>query len=345
MSINLDPKLPRVLVALGGKSTERSVSIGTGEAVANALERLGYSVGIIDIGTGSLMQTPELQTVEKDASKLPAVSNIPLIDIKRHFELVFIAMHGKFGEDGGLQSLLEYCSIPYTGSNPFASALSMDKKHSKIVLKASGIPVPEGQTITKEDEKITIPFPVVVKPNDQGSSVGVSFCQSEAEGKLGVKQALQYSNEALVEPCIFGKELTVLVIDDVEGKPKALPVIEIITQKEHKIFDNKAKYDGTTEETCPAKISNSLTEKAQKYAVSAYQALGCRHFARIDMMVDQQENIYVLEANSIPGLTGESLSPKATKAAGMTYEQFIDHIVKIALKDQRGLQKDTDKLE
>jgi D-alanine-D-alanine ligase len=318
------------------------VSIETGKAVAGALESLGYSVGVIDIGTGSLMQTPELEKLEKNPARLPEALNIPLIDIKRHFELVFIAMHGKFGEDGGLQSLLDYCSIPYTGSDPFASAISMDKKHSKIVLKESGVPVLEHQILTDPEAKITIPYPIVVKPNDQGSSVGVSICQNEAEAKLGLKLAFDYSNQIMIEPFVDGKELTVLVIDDEKGNPKALPVIEIVPAKDHKFFDNKAKYDGSTEEICPAKISDDLTKKAQEIAVKSYLALGCRHFTRVDMMVDQKNNIYVLEANSIPGLTSESLSPKATKAAGMSYEQFIDHIVKIALKDSKRVDQKTE---
>ncbi len=331
MTINLDPQKPRVLVALGGKSSERGVSIETGKSVASALEKLGYSVGVIDIGTGTLMQTPELDNVQKDPSKLPPVANIPLIDIKRHFDLVFIAMHGRFGEDGGLQSLLDYSSIPYTGSNAFASALAMDKKHSKLVLKASNVPVLDHQIITGPSDKITIAYPVVIKPNDQGSSVGVSICQNEADAKLGLAQAFEYSSEIMVEPFVEGKELTVLVIDDKPNQPIALPVIEIVVSPSHKFFDLKAKYDGSTSEVCPAKISEGLTKKAQEAAVQTYKALGCRHFSRIDMMVDKNENIFVLEANSIPGLTSESLSPKATKAAGFTYEDFIDKIVQMAL--------------
>lgn len=339
-----DPKKPRILVALGGKSSERGVSIGTGKSVAIALEKLGYPVGIIDIGTGSLMQIPELENIPTDASKLPLVSNIPLVDIKRHFEIVFIAMHGAFGEDGGLQSLLDYSSIAYTGSGAFASALSMDKKHSKTVLKANGVSVLDHQMITDLEEKITIAYPVVVKPNDQGSSVGVSICTNEADSTLGIKQALQYSDEVMIEPFVQGKELTVLVIEE-NGKPKALPVIEIITSQSHKFFDLEAKYDGSTQEICPAEISASLTEKAQKYAVDAYKAIGCRHFCRVDMMVDKNENVFVLEVNSIPGLTSESLSPKATKAAGMSYEDFIDHIIKTAIADNQALQEKKNKLK
>jgi len=332
MNINLDPKKPRVLVALGGRSQERGVSIETGKNIAMALEKLGYSVGIIDVGTGLLLQTPELDKLEKKPEKLPPVANIPLVDIKRHFDLVFIAMHGTFGEDGGLQSLLEEIKIPYTGSGPFASALSMDKKHAKIVMKAAGVSILPDQIIKNPNEKITIHCPIVIKPNNQGSSVGISVCQNEADTRVGLQQAFKFSKEIMVEPFISGKELTVLVIDDEKGNSKPLPVIEIIPSKNHKFFDFDAKYDGTTQEVCPARISKNLSNKAQDAALKAYRALGCRHFSRIDMMVDKKENVFVLEANSIPGLTGESLSPKATRAAGMSYEQFIDHIVKIASK-------------
>jgi len=340
MSIELDPKKPRVLVALGGKSSERAVSIETGKNVANALEKLGYSVGIIDIGTGALMQTPELDNIQKDASKLPAVSNIPLVDIKRHFELVFIAMHGKFGEDGGLQSLLENVDIPYTGSDPLSSALAMDKNHSKIVFKSDGIPVLDWEILTDQNDKTKIKFPVVVKPNSEGSSVGVSICENEADFVVGLKLALQKCDKAMVEPYIKGREITVPVIERENGDARALPVIEIVPK--NKFFDLKGKYDGSTDEIVPAKISPELTKQVQDLAVRAHLSLGCRHLSRVDMIIDDSGKIFVLELNTIPGMTAESLYPKSAAADKISFERLIDHIVMIALKSPDVLTKPTE---
>jgi D-alanine-D-alanine ligase len=330
MSIDLDPKKPRVLVALGGKSSERAVSIETGKNIAIALEKNGYSVGVIDIGTGTLMQTPELDNIQKDASKLPAVSNIPLVDIKRHFELVFIAMHGKFGEDGGIQSLLENIDVPYTGSDPLSSALAMDKNHSKIVFKSMDIPVLDWEILTDKDAKTKIKFPVIVKPNAEGSSVGVSICENEADFVVGLKLALKKCDKAMVEPFIKGTEITVPVIERENGDARALPVIEIVPK--HRFFDFEGKYDGSTSEIVPAKISPELTKKAQDLAVKSHLALGCRHFSRVDMIIDEKGNIFVLELNTIPGMTSESLYPKSAAADKISFERLIDHIVKIALK-------------
>ncbi|MEI6144765.1 MAG: D-alanine--D-alanine ligase, partial [Candidatus Berkelbacteria bacterium] len=318
MSIDLDPKKPRVLVALGGKSSERAVSIETGKNIAIALEKNGYSVGVMDIGTGALMQTPELDNIQKDASKLPAVSNIPLVDIKRHFELVFIAMHGKFGEDGGIQSLLENIDVPYTGSDPLSSALAMDKNHSKIVFKSMDIPVLDWEILTDKDAKTKIKFPVIVKPNAEGSSVGVSICENEADFVVGLKLALKKCDKVMVEPFIKGTEITVPVIERENGDARALPVIEIVPK--HRFFDFEGKYDGSTTEIVPAKISPELTKKAQDLAVKSHLALGCRHFSRVDMIVDEKGNIFVLELNTIPGMTSESLYPKSAAADKISFE-------------------------
>jgi len=330
MSVEIDPKRPRILVALGGRSSEREVSISSGRQVAEALERLGYQTGIIDIGTGKLLQTPELDTIEKNPAKLPNAVNFPLIDISRHFSLVFIAMHGRFGEDGGLQALLDEIDMRYTGSGALSSALAMNKHFAKIILKSVGITVLEHQIATDTEAKIQIEFPVVIKPNNQGSSVGVSICENEAEAKLGLKLALEHSQEAMVEPYIKGKEITAAILEDNSGKPQALPVTEIIPQS--KFFDYKAKYDGTTQEIVPAKIPDDLTKKVQDIGIKAHLALGCRHFSRVDMIVDNTGKIYVWELNSIPGLTPESLFPRAAKAAGLDFDRLVDHLTQAALK-------------
>jgi D-alanine-D-alanine ligase len=324
-----DPNSPRILVALGGRSSEREVSISSGRQVAEALEKLGYQTGIIDIVTGKLLQTPELDTIEKDPTKLQPVVNFPLIDITRHFSLVFIAMHGRFGEDGGLQALLDEIEMKYTGSGALSSALAMNKHFAKIILKAAGIPTADYQLIKSEKDHLEIGFPLVVKPVSEGSSFGVAICQNQADYDTAIKFALRYGT-AMAEPYLGEKEITVPVLEDDQGKPQALPVIEIVPK--NKFYDNKSKYDGTTEKIVPARISVELTKKAQELAVATHKALGCRHFSRTDMIIEKSGEISVLELNSIPGLTPESLFPKSAKAEGLDFEKLIDHLVKIVLK-------------
>jgi len=324
-----DPNKPRILVALGGRSSEREVSIKSGHQVIAAMEDLGYQTAVLDTGTGRLMQTPELENLEKNPEKLPEVVNLPLVDIKRHFQLVFIALHGKFGEDGGFQALLDDIEMKYTGSGPLSSALAMNKKISKKIFAAYSVPTLPFEVINST-KKPKIKFPLVVKPNNQGSSVGVSICTNEADFEIGAKRALEYSEEAIVEPYIDGRELTVAILEKEDGTAETLPVIEIIPKG--KFFDLKAKYDGTTAEIVPAKIDSKLAELAKVAALKAYDALDCRHFARVDMMVGKDNQPKVLEVNTIPGLTKESLFPKAAKAKGLSFEKLVEHLIKIALK-------------
>lgn len=329
MKLEIDPKKPRILVALGGRSTEREISIASGKNVAMALESLGYQIGILDTGTGKLLQLPELESIQKDPKKLAPVVNLPLVDIARHFSLVFICLHGKFGEDGAFQGLLEEISMPYIGSGQAASAVAMDKKLAKMVFNATSINSPEFKTIRSADDGNGLDFPVVVKPNNQGSSVAVAICENQADFTLAAKNVIEQFGEALVEKYIAGREFTVAILER-DGKLEALPVIEIVPKT--RFFDFRAKYDGTTDEIVPAKISEELTAKIKEIALKAFETLGCRHLSRVDMIVDQNENIFVLEVNTIPGMTTESLFPKAAKAAGMSFEQLIEHLVKIASK-------------
>jgi len=329
----LDPQKPRILVALGGRSREREISIASGRQVAEALDRAGYPTSLLDIGTGRLMQLPELETIEKDCRKLPEVINLPLTDIKRHFSLVFIAMHGRFGEDGGLQSILEEISVKYTGSRPLASALAMDKKFTKKIIKAAGIPTAEYQIITNSGSNVPnlkIPFPVILKPTDQGSSIGVAICENEADYQLALKNTLASHHEVLVEPYLGQKELTVAILENKEGRPEPLPPIEIVPQS--KLFDYQAKYSGATAEIIPARFPKETLQEAQRLALLTYQELGCRHFARVDLMIDNKDRLQVLELNTIPGLTKESLLPKAARAAGLSFTALVEHLVRISFK-------------
>ena len=326
----LDSNKPRILVALGGRSSEREVSINSGREVAMALEKLGYSTDLIDIGTGKFHQIPELDKLEKDASKLPLVPNLPLSDIKRHFSLVFIAMHGKFGEDGGLQALLDEIGVKYVGSTPSACAVAQDKRFAKLIMKAIGIPTSEFQIIEAESDPLTIKFPVFIKPTSEGSSVGAAICENKADYDFALKNILSKYEFALVEPYLGKNEFSVAVLDGEKQEAKPLPVIQIIPKSS--FFDLKSKYDGTTEEIIPAKIDQKLAKLLQDVAVKAHTALGMRHFSRTDIIVDQKGHPQVLDTNPIPGLTSQSLLPKAAKAAGFSFEDLVEHLVQLALK-------------
>ena len=339
-----DPNKPRILVALGGRSSEREVSIQSGIAVAEALEQRGYPTAILDTASGKLLQTPEAHDLEKDPEKLREVANLPLVDIKRHFQLVFIAMHGKFGEDGILQGMFEEVGIPYTGSSPASSAVAMHKAFSKQIFERNHINTPEWEIIKSVDQKPRIGYPLVVKAENQGSSIGVALCQNEADYQLAIKQALEISDSALIEKMIKGTEITIGVIEKA-GKPMALPVIEI--KPKQSFFNYSAKYGDDTDRIVPARISPELTKKAQELAVKVFEILESRHFSRIDMIIDEKNELQVLELNSIPGLTSHSLLPIGAKAAGISFEDLIEEIVKDALLDKtepEALQKQPNQL-
>jgi len=325
-----DPNKPRILVALGGRSSERSVSIKSGKAVAVALEKLGYPSGILDTGTGKLMQSPELDAIEKDPKKLPPSITFPLIDMKRHFELVFICLHGRYGEDGGFQALLEEIGLKYTGSTPPSSAAGLNKKFSKIIFETYGVPTPNFQIVSRANEKVRIPFPIVVKPVSHGSSLGVSICENEADYTVGLKNALALDREAIIEPYVDGREITVTVLENENGATEALPIIEIIPST--KFFDFNAKYDPNTREEVPAKnLSPQMQKQIEDTAIKAHKALDCRHYSRVDMIIDKNNKLQVLEVNTLPGMTTNSLAPKSAIAKGYSFESFIEHLVKIAL--------------
>ncbi len=207
--IKFDPEKPRILVAFGGRSSERPVSIESGREIAYALERNGYPSAVIDIGTGRILQTPELDNVEKDPAKIPQVVDLPLEDIARHFSLVIIAMHGGFGEGGGLQDLLEQIKMPYLGSRAASSAVALDKRFSKEIFQSANIKSPEYQILKTPEDKVKIGFPVVVKPVSEGSSHGVAICENEADLKVGLNNAFALDEAVLVEKYIQGKEITV----------------------------------------------------------------------------------------------------------------------------------------
>ncbi len=311
--------MSRVAVLDGGTSLERQVSRRSGARVEDALQRLGHDVVRIDVGA---------DLVDRLRAAAPAVA--------------FVALHGRHGEDGTVQELLELVGIPYTGSGPYACMRSSDKVLAKHAMRAAGIPTPEfhafGQTAFEqlgaaralpaiEDE---LGFPVVVKPAGQGSALGIKVARTPEEVPPAIVSALGYDARILLERHVEGRDLAVSVLDGPDG-PQALPGVEAVP-REPGLYDFEARYEiGRTTFTIPAPISDALTQRAQALALEVYGLLGLAGFARVDLMLEERtEELLVLEANAIPGLTETSLLPQAAEAAGISFDALIERILELA---------------
>jgi len=317
-------ELGRIGVLAGGPSNERPISLESGAAVLNALKDIGVEAIFIDI--------------KKELTKE---------DIKGlGIDVAFIALHGRFGEDGTIQRMLEDCSIPYTGSGPLASGLALDKIASRELFIKNGIDVPRYIVLNKAFDytpacrqagifkKITqvFNFPIVVKPQFEGSSIGISIVKDKSGLPEAVNIAFGYGDKILVEEYIKGRELTVGILDD-----EPLPVIEILVKEQ--FYDFNAKYQSSeTEYIVPAKIGESIYKRAQQTGRLAHLALGCEIFSRVDMMWDEErDRLVVLEVNSIPGFTSRSLLPKAAAYAGINFTKLCLKIVESAVsKNQKS---------
>jgi D-alanine-D-alanine ligase len=297
----------RIGVLMGGQSAEREISLNTGRAVHAALVRRGYDAVAIDV----------------DRSLVQRV-------LEQKVEIAFLALHGPRGEDGTIQGLLEMLEIPYTGSGVRASAVAMHKGLTKCVLHAAGIPVPLG-IVVRKGEKIGVPpgglaWPVVVKPAAQGSTIGVTIVRRASQWHDALKRAHAHDPEALIETYIPGREVTVSVL---EGKP--LPAIEILAPSG--FYDYTAKYQkGHTRYLCPAPLSAAMTRQVKALAVRTYTLLGCEGAARVDFRVTPKGRPYVLEINTIPGMTETSLLPMAAAQAGLEYDTLTERILESALR-------------
>lgn len=336
---------------MGGKSPEHDVSLVTGREVVRHLDKKKYQVLPVVISQdGQRWQLKSPQQilfhspagVEKTGRKkrikagkalLPKGRNLPL-ELGRGVDLVFIAMHGPYGEDGTIQGMLELTGVPYTGAGVLASSLGMNKILFKKIMAQERIPIPDCLVFEKGEsqEKILKKFkyPFVVKPADQGSSVGVSLVHQKKELKSALKLAFSYSRKALIEEYLSGIEVSCGVLGN--EKPIPLPVIEIIPKRE--FFDYQAKYDeAQCEEIVPARISMRLTKRVQELAVQVFKAIDCRGFGRVDMIISRGKP-YVLEINTIPGLTPVSLFPKEAAAAGIAYPRLLDRIIELGLGEE-----------
>jgi D-alanine-D-alanine ligase len=299
----------------GGISSEREVSINSGDQVYEALDKNKYEIFRYDPKT-------DLERLVADASRIDAA---------------LIILHGPYGEDGTVQGLLDLLAIPYQGSGVLGSAVAMNKLAAKQLYEKAGIPVPPYMVLEDRDGVDTgscleqIGLPMVVKPVVGGSSVGMSIVKTEAEFLPAVDLSFAEDNTVMLETYIEGIELTGGVIGN--HQLQALPLIEIVPDEDHTFFDYDAKYTaGVTQEICPARIDEALTRTAQDYAKLAHQTLYCKGYSRTDMILNGQK-IYVLETNTIPGMTATSLLPQAAKAAGLNFSQLLDRLIELSLEN------------
>jgi D-alanine-D-alanine ligase len=320
--------LPRVAVLMGGPSFEHDVSLNSGRQVLNALRDQAFEVRIEKSGQWVIAGEPA-QTIGAAIDRL-----------RDKADVVFIALHGPFGEDGTVQGLLEACRLPYTGSGPAASGLAMDKARAKRIYQSHGMPIEPSVSISPLDdleaklvEAAELGFPSVVKPACNGSSFGVSFPKNREELDRSVARLIAGRDEVLVERFVRGKELTCGVLTiDAESRTFALPITEIVPASKYEFFDYEAKYTpGATEEITPARISEQIASEVQRLALIAHRALGCRDFSRSDFMLGDRGPI-ILETNTIPGLTATSLLPQAAAVAGIDFERLVRILIDNALR-------------
>jgi D-alanine-D-alanine ligase len=298
------------MVCLGGDSPEREVSLRSGKAILEALRRLGYEAGTFDF-------------------KLDPVTK--LLDFQP--DLAFIAMHGAYGEDGRFQGMLDILGIPYTGAGVLGSAVCMSKTWTKRILAYEHIPTPEFMIINKNDGgdhqaaiRQNFSLPVVIKASSSGSSIGVYIVREEAELESVLTAAFGYDEELLVERYISGRELTLALVGN--ERPEVLPIIEI--RSANAFYDYESKYTaGLYEHIIPAPLPPETVRVVEELSRKVYRLLQCRSFARIDFMLDENGQPWVIEANTVPGCTETSLVPDAARAAGISFDELIEKVVRL----------------
>ena len=314
--------MSRVAVLKGGRSLERQVSLKSGARVQDALERLGHVVVAIDVGA---------DLVDRLTSERPDVA--------------FVVLHGRDGEDGTVQELLEVMGIPYTGSGVSACIRAADKVLAKHAMRDHGIPTPDfyafNETAFKElgaaqalpaiEERLQ--FPIVVKPAGGGSALGIKFARTPADVPAALVAAFSYDRKVLLERYVQGRDLAVSIIESGEADSAAapLPIVEAVPEQED-FYDFESRYEiGRTKFVCPAELDDAVANRASEIAVAVYQLLGCSGFGRVDLMLQSEtDELYVLEADSIPGLTETSLLPQAADAAGIAFNELIGRILSAA---------------
>jgi len=309
--------MSRVAVLKGGRSLERAVSLRSGAQVQDGLQRMGHEVRAIDAGPDLV---PEL--------------------VACGFDAAFIALHGRDGEDGTVQALLEAIGLPYTGSGPAACARGTDKGLAKRLMREAGIPTAPFHTLREASirelgaaaalERIEgdLGFPLVVKPAKGGSALGVKFARSSEQLPGALVGAFSYDSAIVIERFVRGRDLAVSILDGPDGEPQALPVVEAVPREEE-FYDYESRYEiGMTTFLCPADLGRETTERAQRIALDVHRLLGCHGVSRIDLMLDSASGeLWALEANVVPGMTETSLLPQAADAAGIGFEALLERIL------------------
>jgi D-alanine-D-alanine ligase len=309
----------RVAVLKGGRSLERNVSLRSGAHAQEALTRLGHEVIAIELDESA---------VERLLASAP--------------DAALVAVHGPDGEDGTLQSLLEAIAVPYTGSGPAACMCCTDKALAKHMMRAAGIPTPDFRSFRESwikqlgaaealpSVERSLGFPLVVKPVSQGSALGVKFARSSEQLPAALVGAFSYDRKVLIERYVKGRDLAVSVLDGPEGA-LPLPVVEAVPREEE-FFDYESRYEiGMTTFVCPAELSDEQTARAQELAIDVYRLLGCHGVARVDLLLEKgSEELWVLEANVVPGMTETSLLPQAADAAGIGFDELIARVLESA---------------
>lgn len=316
----------KVGVLRGGPSSEYEVSLKTGKSV---IDNLSDRHEVLDI------------FIDKEGVWHYLGLPIKPENIFRRVDVIFNALHGAYGEDGTVQTLLDTFGVPYTGSTALASAVGMNKVLSKKAYKNSKLKTPLHAVISKKDNlnaevvKLfkSFPMPAVVKPVSGGSSVGTAIAKTLSDLETAVADALKYCDQALIEEFISGKEATCGVVDNFRNEiVYSLIPVEIRKPSDSSFFDYEAKYSGKSQEICPGNFTAEEKKVIQEMAKEAHKALGLRHYSRSDFIINPRRGIYILETNTLPGLTGESLMPKSLKAVGCSLPDFLDHLIGLALE-------------
>lgn len=338
----------KIVVLAGGTSTERDVSLITGAMIYKALKNnnhqailldvyLGYEGRIDDIFNLNIDWDKDISDIKENNPDLEYIKSLRkdnsnsffgpnVIDICNKADIVFIALHGENGEDGKIQAAFDLLGIKYTGTDYTSSALAMDKAISKEIFSFYNIPTPAGIHLIKGNDFHWDSYPCIVKASRGGSSVGVSIANSSNEMETALAEAFNYGDEVIIEQYIKGREFSVGVIDG-----KALPVIEIAPLVS--FYDYKNKYQaGSAVETCPADLDENISGKMQKIAEDVYKALRIKTYSRMDFLLNDTNNIFCLEANTLPGMTPTSLLPQEAQAIGMSFDELCEKIIEISLK-------------
>ncbi|MBI1957205.1 MAG: D-alanine--D-alanine ligase [Candidatus Niyogibacteria bacterium] len=309
----------------GGPSSEYDVSLRSGAEVLGALDERRYEAVDIFI----------------DKTGVWHMHGVPAAPQKvcNAIDIAFNALHGEYGEDGKIQQIFEQYGLSYTGSGIIASAAGMHKRTARDLFGQAGLTIPAGIAVLKNSDWAEasayairhLGFPLIVKPANRGSSIGIRVATNAYELMDAMKTAFSTDNEIVIEQFIRGREASVAVLERFRGIPHyAFPVVEIVPPPSSPFFDAASKYDGRTQEICPGRFSDDIRDRLQATAVAAHSAIGCRHYSRSDFMITPKGEIVILELNTLPGLTGQSLYPKAAASVGLNFPQFVHHLISLA---------------